>query len=481
MFNTVKGVFAASLVIILLLTFGCEYNIKENIPGSIFDDKQEYTSDITRYAATVSGELNPLYNNSYDLKCFMENVYEPLFYPDKNFKAIPCLANGAVSDGKTVTVSLKQGVVWHDGSVFCADDVVYTINKIISGETTVSRPQLERVQKIDAQTVSVLLKYPVANFELVFDFPIMKANSTSPIGTGPYYYVGKVSVDEYAFDAFSGYREGTATGRKVLTDVESDEIAEQMFASGETDVMYATSSVNMANGKTNVIKEAGTNMVYLGFNYNNSVLGSVNVRRAVASAIDKSSLVKKYAPITGEASDYAVHPDFWVKQGTQASFDYNMDNAEKYMKGEGWELRGRLFIHSVTSDEARISLLAKDDDALLAEYIANTLTAFGIETSTYIADYDEYNSLLLSRDFDMFIGEADMGSSMDYFILLGNENVFGYMNASLSAKTMAYIANPASADAYTDCLNEIKNEVPFAPLYFKNNLKCESAYSGENK
>ena len=60
--------------------------------------------------------------------------FEPLAGWDKEGNLIPCLAaevptkaNGGLSaDGTTVIWKLKQGVRWHDGKPFTADDVVFT-------------------------------------------------------------------------------------------------------------------------------------------------------------------------------------------------------------------------------------------------------------------------------------------------------------------------------------------------------------------
>src|SRR6478609_11727727 len=60
--------------------------------------------------------------------------FEPLAGWDKDGNLVPCLAaeapskqNGGLSpDGLSVTWKLKQGVRWHDGKPFTADDVVFT-------------------------------------------------------------------------------------------------------------------------------------------------------------------------------------------------------------------------------------------------------------------------------------------------------------------------------------------------------------------
>jgi peptide/nickel transport system substrate-binding protein len=72
-------------------------------------------------------------------------------------------------DGKAITFKLHQGVKWHDGMPFTADDVTFSLEKMNDVERSGIKdwfPAYESVEKIDEYTVTVHLKYPSAGFLL---------------------------------------------------------------------------------------------------------------------------------------------------------------------------------------------------------------------------------------------------------------------------------------------------------------------------
>src|SRR5262245_11278025 len=142
--------------------------------------------------------------------------YEPLdaFDPEANFvpilaTEIPSLDNGGLAkDGMSVTWKLKQGVVWHDGKPFTADDVVFTweyaADPATSATTIGNFENIERIDKLDDHTVKVVFKVPTAYWYRAFFgrgglilpkhlFASYKEQDSrnapynlKPVGTGPY-------------------------------------------------------------------------------------------------------------------------------------------------------------------------------------------------------------------------------------------------------------------------------------------------------
>lgn len=104
------------------------------------------------------------------------------------------------SDARTWTIKLRKGVVWHDGSPFTADDVIYTLRRIgapkstLAGVSTVAVMDLASLRKIDANTLQIPLNVPIADLApsfSIFYMAIVKTGTTSfthPIGTGPFMF-----------------------------------------------------------------------------------------------------------------------------------------------------------------------------------------------------------------------------------------------------------------------------------------------------
>ncbi len=143
--------------------------------------------------------------------------YEPLasWDPDGNLHAvlaaeIPTRENGGLAaDGKSVTWKLKQGVKWHDGKPFTADDCIfnweYARDPATAAVTSGSYKDVQ-VEKIDMYTVRVIFPVPkpfwADSFVGVTGCIIPKhlfegftgaksreaATNLSPVGTGPYLF-----------------------------------------------------------------------------------------------------------------------------------------------------------------------------------------------------------------------------------------------------------------------------------------------------
>jgi peptide/nickel transport system substrate-binding protein len=91
------------------------------------------------------------------------NIYEPLVWRDKAWKPIPWLATSWTQvDERTWRFKLREGVKFHDGSPFTADDVVFSVQRV-QAPTSQMRTAVQGVdaaRRIDDTTVELTLKEP---------------------------------------------------------------------------------------------------------------------------------------------------------------------------------------------------------------------------------------------------------------------------------------------------------------------------------
>ena len=134
------------------------------------------------------------------------NIYESLLRYDEKLNPLPSLAKSwEISPDQTVyTFTLQDGVTWHDGKPFGADDVVFSLDKFLREVHPRWRPiangQIKSIEKVDDRTVRVTLKQPFGPFLLahevssapivpkhIYDGTDYRANpaNNTPIGTGP--------------------------------------------------------------------------------------------------------------------------------------------------------------------------------------------------------------------------------------------------------------------------------------------------------
>jgi peptide/nickel transport system substrate-binding protein len=162
-------------------------------------------------------------------------VYEPLagFNRQGEFvpilaAAIPSLENGDLApDGTAVTWRLKQGVVWHDGMPFTADDVIFTweyaADSATAAVTLSSYQQIVRIDRLDDHTVKVVFKHPTPYWydaffasrghilprHLFAPYAGQDARNVpynlKPVGTGPYKIVAFKPGDVALFEINTQY------------------------------------------------------------------------------------------------------------------------------------------------------------------------------------------------------------------------------------------------------------------------------------
>ena len=152
------------------------------------------------------------------------NVFEGLTRINENGEILPGLADSwqVSDDGLTITFALRQGVQFADGSPFNADDVVFSIGRIIGEDSVSAKPQLfasiESVEKVDDNTVTITLSEPngLVLFNLgqgdgvIVNEATIGDIGTNPIGTGPYMLSERVEGDHITLERNPNYRDPDA-------------------------------------------------------------------------------------------------------------------------------------------------------------------------------------------------------------------------------------------------------------------------------
>lgn len=132
-------------------------------------------------------------------------AFDPLVRLAPDFKLAPGLALewNANKDATVYEIKLRQGVVWHDGKKFTADDVIYSLRRMGSptnrGNASVTNVRLHDLKKLNDHTVRVPLLHPDGdlqarfvsfNSSIVVQNGATAASFSKPIGTGPFMVTG---------------------------------------------------------------------------------------------------------------------------------------------------------------------------------------------------------------------------------------------------------------------------------------------------
>jgi len=296
---------------------------------------------------------------------------------------IPDLENGGLAkDGKSVTWKLKQGVKWHDGKPFTADDVVFNwqyASDPATAATTIGSYKDCKVEKVDDFTVRVLFDKPTPFWADAFvgvrgmiipkhlyaDYIGAKSRDApanlKPIGTGPYKFVdfkpgdvvrGEINNDYHMpnrpyFDSIEmkGGGDAISAARAVLQTGEYDfawnlQVEDEILlrlekgGKGTTAMAYGGNIEHIQLNTTDPWTEVDGERASLKTKH--PTLTDKAVRQALAALIDRKSVQDHIYGRTGVATgNFVNNPKKFVSSNTK--WEFNVDKANKILDDAGWK------------------------------------------------------------------------------------------------------------------------------------------------
>lgn len=269
------------------------------------------------------GHLNPAITTSGATHTASELLYNGLVGLDDDLNPIPELAASweISDDGTTYTFTLRDDVVWHDGEPFTSADVKFSFEEVLLQYHARTRASmlasLASIETPDDTTVvftfndpygPLLLQLDVTEAPIVAEHvyagtdPLEAPANLEPIGTGPFRFVSYAPESEIRFAANEDYFRGRPSFdevvQRIIPDTGSQVIAlergEVQWLWGvpgpdrerlEADEAIEFLSTNRNPGGSNCI-------MTVSFNLENPILASLDVRRAVAHAIDREAFLE---------------------------------------------------------------------------------------------------------------------------------------------------------------------------------------------
>lgn len=304
--------------------------------------------------------------NTHDL---VNLVYDTLFWSQAQRDPEPWLAKSAESspDAKVWTVKLREGVTWHDGRPFTAEDVKFSMEYYkampqFSGRYAhhvADQPPLERTEIVDANTVRFFFALPTPTFEIMpgGDLPILpkhqwegvtepaKFTTELPIGTGPYKLAEIVPDQLYRFEANRDYYKGRPTVDEIRMPIVRDPSA--AFASlrtGQVDFVARNvppELVDQFRGQRDLRVIEGTKYesVQMNLNARKPPLDDPLVRKAMSLALDNRALIRTVLGGHGRPGrDSFTHPDSpWALPN--GGHETSVSEAEEMLNEAGFSQR----------------------------------------------------------------------------------------------------------------------------------------------
>jgi len=287
-----------------------------------------------RYSTTgdILG-LDPHMNNEGPTNAMKANLYGRLIHRLADLSLEPDLATSWEQvDETTWRFNLREGVTFHNGNPFNADDVIYSHKRQAQETSDMGNYiiSIQEIKKVDDLTVDIITKGPDPilllsipefyivdeeymeendSFEVVQEAGKINFANTNANGTGPFKIVEWVQDNKIVLEPFEGWwnqAERTDNLTRVeFTPIANDATRVAALLSGEIDLMYPVplQDVDRLNGDDNVDVMQGAELrtIFLGFDQHRDELldmpGSgknpfkdVRVRKAFAHAIDTAAI-----------------------------------------------------------------------------------------------------------------------------------------------------------------------------------------------
>jgi peptide/nickel transport system substrate-binding protein len=169
---------------------------------------------------------------SFTSESLILQTYDPLVMRDNEGNFVPALAESWESKGDTVwRFHLRKGVKWHDGKEFTAEDVKFTIDRVIDPQTAYGYlgriGQVNGATVVDPYTVDISTKavFPILSKGLAdiaieakhyYDEVGVEVPKRKPMGTGPFIAVNWVPGDRYELTANKNYWRGAPKVDKLV-------------------------------------------------------------------------------------------------------------------------------------------------------------------------------------------------------------------------------------------------------------------------
>lgn len=452
------------------------------------------------------------YAANYTISNFqvVNSINDSLLINDQNGQMQPNLCTSWEQvDALTYVYQIRDDVCFSDGTPMTVDDVVFSMNRVkdpaTASEFNWAYANVDSIEATGDWEVTVHMSSPDSLWQYIPATSGCQITSEAyyeahkdnfgnadggTIGTGAYKYVSWDSGSQIVLEKNEYYWGDAPAFDKVIYNVISDPSAMALAAtSGQVDLIVSPSidtiSTYESSSAVTVHTEDGLNNTLISFNCQKAPFDDVNVRRAVASAIDSATICQSqmgdYASV-GTAlpfsnTVYGLDQAAWQNAAdTLPAYDYDMDQAKTYLAQSGYA--DGFDCTMVTLNDTTYNNIAQAIQYSLKELNIN-MEIKQVTTSEYYAY--AYGGMITDgiRDYDIMINRwtPDYCDPAGYLNPQyssantgdGGSNYAAYSNAQVDELIAAQLASTDNAERSAlmlEAFGIIADEEPYKPLYY---------------
>lgn len=394
-------------------------------------------------------------------------------------------------DDVTLELKLREGVTFHNGEPFNADDVVHTVNYVANPDNGIVVQRnvswMDHAEKVDDYTVRIILDAPFPPAEEFLSGPVVMypneyyaevgpaGMALNPIGTGPY----KVSsVDpglHYELEAFDGYhgdpRNAASIGKidiRTIPDFNT-QIAE--FFNGQLDFLWNVPADQAekldAMGKYQVENAEAIRIGFISMDASGRAdadgpMTNPLVRKAVAHAIDRQAIVDALVKGSSEVVHSACAKIQFACEQDVAQYEYNPEKAKALLAEAGYPDGFEIDFHAYRNRP-------------YAEAMMGFLDEVGIKTNLVYLKYSALRDARSKGEVPFTFQTWGSYSLADASAIVGEHFTGGMLDDAKDAEVTAWVNEADSTTdkekrigLYSKALKKIADEAYWLPLWSYN-------------
>ncbi len=455
------------------------------------------TLTFARSASTDSLDVNSQItaNNAFAI----DKIFESLLTFDTDGAIEPWLAESYdISDDQlTYTFHLRDGLLFSDGTPVTADDVVFSLNRHlqVEGPLPLSAPVTD-IEATDESTVTLTLSSPytpflgqIAQFSNGIypkDFGGRSEEEffADPVGTGPFVLDEWDPSGDISFVKNEHYwQEGKPYVDRLVYQLVADDTQQvQQLSSGEVDVIDSVNPASVeqleANDAVSVSRTGGWAIEQVFFNTLDEHFADVDVRRAIAQAIDREGLTAATTFGTADVADALIPPTIEYSAAAEGyALPYDVDAAKESLADSAYPdgFTTTLLVASGNSQRAQE-----------AQIIQQALAPIGITVEIESIDLASFRARFRALDYQFMINsglsdapdpdglvtfQADpAGFSQSYWTSYSDPEV-----TDLIAQGRATAPGDDREQIYLQIQKILADDVPYIPLFYPQTLKATTS------
>jgi peptide/nickel transport system substrate-binding protein len=333
-------------------------------------------------------------------------------------------------EGRTLEVQLREQVTFHDGTRLNARVVADILKRIKADDPRGSFDGVSQFQAAGEHTLLVRLTRPDAFLvEAIADTFIIDPKKPD-IGTGPFKLLTRTASLTTA-ESYRAYYQGTpGIDRVEVVTYDTPRAAWVALMRGQVDMVQQVNrdSAEFLEGAAHVEMSSTILPFYIPFVFNvrHPILKRVEVRRALAEAVNREEIVREAMGGHGRVADDPVWPFHWAYNAAARKYTYNPNAARVRLDAAGFPMRTSSARGGMASRFSVRCVFWKDPQfERIALLLQRQLGDVGINLILEGIDDETLQVRVATGEFDTYLYQLTSGKSFDWTYRFWHSGVEG--------------------------------------------------------